>query len=350
MPGDGTEEPMDGRPTLREIANRTGHSVATVSMALRGSTRVSAATRALVGEVAREIGYAPDPVLAALSSHRWQRRPVTPGSTLAALADGELEGEAGMVERATAYGYRIERFQIGAYASARRLSDVLHNRGIVGVLVGQIFTPGFCAAFDWSRFVSVACSEGYERPPTHLVMPNHFRAVQQAWDRAVERGAKRIGLAILDMPSAVDFHDRCAAFLEKQRGMPRGRVPMLAIRPWRGNDETLRPGEIVHAEAAAIMRDWLARHKPDAVIGFNDYFWWILRDAGWDRPRLGSFISLWIDNPNPRSAGLRLYKDELGRRAVDWVDSLLRLGERGIPRHPGTLAIDLEWQDGEPEA
>lgn len=336
--------------TLRDIAKAAGLSTATVSMALRDNRRVAASTRKLVQDIAGRLGYHANPMLSALASHRWQRRSVAPGSTLAALADGAIEGEPGMVERAEAYGYRLERFQINDYPTAKRLSEVLYHRGILGVVVGQIFTPGFCAAFDWSRFVSVACSEGYERPPIHLVMPNHFRAVQQAWDRAVARGAKRIGLAILDMPSAVDFHDRCAAFLEKQHGVPKGRVPMLAIRPWRGNDAELRPGEIVHAEAEAIMRGWLVRHKPDVVLGFNDYFWWILRDAGWNRPRLESFISLWIDNPNPRSVGLRLYKDELGRRAVDWVDSLLRLGERGIPRHPGTLALDLEWQDGEPEA
>jgi len=340
---------MGVHPTMRDIAKATGFSTATVSMALRDNPRVSAATRGVVRKAAGELGYHADPVLSALAAHRWQRRAVAPGSTLAALADGGLEGEPGMLERAAVYGYRLEKFQIQDYPSAKRLSEVLYHRGILGIVVGQIFTPGFCAEFDWSRFVSVACSEGYERPPTHLVMPNHFRAVQQAWDRAWAMGHRRIGLAILDMPSAVDFHDRCAAFLERQQGVARGRIPVLAIRPWRGDGAALRPGEIVHGQAMECMRAWITRHKPDIVLGFNDYFWWILRDAGWRHPRIDSFLSLWIDKPNPKSVGLRLYKDELGRRAVDWVDSLLRSGERGLPRHPGTLALDLEWQDGEPE-
>jgi len=163
-------------------------------MALRDSPHLPEVTRDRVKRAAHDLGYRSDPMLAALAAHRWRRRPAPSGSTLAVLADGTVEGEAGMVERAGVYGYKVEVFQIHDYPDGRRLSDVLYSRGILGVVVGQIFTPGFCESFDWSRFVTVACSEGFHRPPVNLVMPNHFRAVQEAWDQAWERGYRRIGL------------------------------------------------------------------------------------------------------------------------------------------------------------
>jgi len=338
---------MSSYVTLRDIADSLGLSTATVSRALRNSPCLPATTRARVRRAARKLGYRADPMLSALAAHRWHRRPVAAGSTLAVLADGSVEGGDGMIERAAAYGYKLETFQIRDYPDARRLADVLYARGILGVIVGQIHTPGFCAAFDWSRFVAVACSEGDERPPVHLVMPNHFRAVQQAWDWAWARGFRRIGLAIFDQPSALDFHDRCAAFLERQQRLPATqRIPVLAVKPWVAKDAAPRPGRIRYGEALRQIRAWKRQERPDIVLGFNSVFRWLLHDAGWCAPRWNAFIHLWIPSPDSAATGLRLYPDELGRRTVDWLDSLLHAGERGEPRHPSTMSVDFEWQDG----
>jgi len=339
---------MSGYVTLRDIVKRTGLSIATVSRGLRGSPCISAASRAVVQQAARELGYRVDPVLAALSAHRWHRRPVLAGSTLAALADGFLEGDGGMAGRAATYGYRFEVFQIRDYPDPRRLADVLYARGIQGVIVGQIRTLGFCAAFDWSRFTAVACSEGAERPPVNLVMPNHFRAVQQAWDWAWDRGFRRIGLAIFDEPNAIDPQDRYAALLGRQQRVPAAeRVPALAVKPWRGSRAAVnKPGPVLHGEAMQCMRAWMQGERPDIVLGFNDIFRWLLHDAGWRAPRWHAFVGLWIDNADPKATGLRLQRDELGRRAVDWLDLLLRSGERGVPEHPATMEIEFVWQDG----
>lgn len=50
--------------SLRALAEATGYSLGTVSMALRGDPRVAEATRALIVKAAGERGYEPDPVLA----------------------------------------------------------------------------------------------------------------------------------------------------------------------------------------------------------------------------------------------------------------------------------------------
>jgi DNA-binding LacI/PurR family transcriptional regulator len=333
---------MTSRITLRDVARQTGCSIATVSLALRDHPRLLPATRERVRRAARELGYRPDPLLASIAASRWRGRPAATGSTLAFIDDGKTEGLAGMTERAGHLGYRLETFAVKDYPDGRRLSDVLYHRGIVGVVVGQLFTPEFCEYFDWSHFASVAVSEGNFRPPIHLVMPNHFRAVQTAWDRALQMGFRRIGLLLFDQPEALDFHDRRAAFMERQLQVPASRrLPVLAIRP-HSHD----PAD--DAEALRSIDVWMRRHGPDVVLGFNDGLIWALRDAGWRVPEQVAFISLWKNHPEPRWPGVILSPDEIGRRAVDWVDSLLRSGERGLPTSPATMEIEGTWQEGTP--
>lgn len=61
---------MANRPTQREIAAQLGLSPATVSLALRNSPMVSAATRALVAEAIAESGYVPNLKAASLRTGR----------------------------------------------------------------------------------------------------------------------------------------------------------------------------------------------------------------------------------------------------------------------------------------
>jgi len=63
-------ERTPSRISVREIAKQLGLSHATVSMALRGNTRVAAATREEVRRYAESIGYRPDPMLGALAHYR----------------------------------------------------------------------------------------------------------------------------------------------------------------------------------------------------------------------------------------------------------------------------------------
>ena len=337
---------MLDQPTIRDVARSTGYSTATVSMALRDSPRLPDATRALVRRAAQEMGYRPDPLMASIAARRWRRNSAGyVGSTMAAIVERaryrvRFEGSVGMQERANRLGYGLEVFPVGEYPTGQRLSEVLYNRGILGLLVGQIFTPGFVESFDWSHFSSVAVSEGSYRPPIHLVMPNHTQAVQTAWDQAVRMGCRRIGMAIYDEPYALDFHDRRAAFFERQAAIPAvRRLPVLGL-------PADSDGKNHQDKIRLLLGNWIQRHRPDVVLGFNEWLIWELRAASVRVPEDVAFISLWNHGRPMAPAGMLLPEDEIGRRAVDWVDSLLRAGERGLPRHPSTMLVDFEWQDG----
>ncbi len=61
---------MTGRPTIKDVAERAGVSIATVSRALNDKGDVSGPTRERVREVARSIGYSPDRAARSLASQK----------------------------------------------------------------------------------------------------------------------------------------------------------------------------------------------------------------------------------------------------------------------------------------
>jgi LacI family transcriptional regulator len=74
---------VTGRPTIKDVAERAGVSIATVSRALNDKGDVSGPTRERVREVARSVGYAPDPAARSLAGQKPQ---------LVAIAVGDNAG------------------------------------------------------------------------------------------------------------------------------------------------------------------------------------------------------------------------------------------------------------------
>jgi DNA-binding LacI/PurR family transcriptional regulator len=82
--------------TIREIAAAAGVSAMTVSLALRGSREVSAATRKRIQELAESMGYRPNPMVSALMQQVAAGRRVGDGEKIAMIStDRELEGWKG---------------------------------------------------------------------------------------------------------------------------------------------------------------------------------------------------------------------------------------------------------------
>src|SRR5512133_3497236 len=63
---------MTDRATIKDVAERAGVSIATVSRALNDKGDVSGPTRERVREVARSVGYAPDPAARSLAGQKTQ--------------------------------------------------------------------------------------------------------------------------------------------------------------------------------------------------------------------------------------------------------------------------------------
>jgi len=126
--------------TLQDIARRTGVSLMTVSRALRGAPKVSAATRERVLAVAAALGYQPDPHLARIMQRVRAGKAVRFRAVIAVIRE-DVPQDALLTpsyqyvpidpirRRAQAHGYEVEEFWLGRDGlTPRRLQKILHAR------------------------------------------------------------------------------------------------------------------------------------------------------------------------------------------------------------------------------
>lgn len=118
---------------LKDIAERTGFSINTVSVVLRGHSQLPEATRARILEVARELNYVPNAVARSLVRQTTQ----TVGVVLTNIMNPILTRAAQAIEQnLTALGYGTV-FSISGYdlAKERAAIDRLLERQVDGILL-----------------------------------------------------------------------------------------------------------------------------------------------------------------------------------------------------------------------
>lgn len=177
------------RVTFMDIAREAGVDKSTVSLALSGHPRISAATRERVRAVAKRLGYAPDPALSSLAAARWQGRRDHKGLVLAFVCDDLKKAEpelraclAGVRRQAALLGYGVEVFSLASYPSAAALLRVVRQRNLRGMVIGQsrqdlpdeLFTAGEPPRVECGFLRDVACD---------TVRPDLAAAVNLAWRR-----------------------------------------------------------------------------------------------------------------------------------------------------------------------
>jgi LacI family transcriptional regulator len=328
---------MDAIPTLSDIARLSGFSKSTVSLALNHHPRIPEATTRGIRAIADRIGYHPDPALARIAANRWRRQATH--STIAFLTTDHPDGGlldgisiSGARSRAEMFGYRLEHFQFEQYNNAKRLGEVIFNRGIRGVIVGKLTRPELVAEFPWAHFAAVACDTGFVRPPVQLVMPDHAHAVHRAWQEAANRGYRRIGLVLFDEYSAIDYFDKMSAYLFNQRLLPA--------------EERLEVGHI-NPHNTGALRAWIEEQRPDVILGFNPLVYYWLQQLGCRVPEKLGFISLLCGkSPEQNLAMLREDMGLLGQVALEQLDLLLRTNQFGLPKIVTTQLIESTWIPG----
>ena len=195
------------RVTIYDIAAKVGVSHSTVALALRNHHRISEKRRQQIVRVAAEMGYVPDPLLAALASYRAQIRPAKLQNALAWLNHWEQperlrklrEFDAywrGAEAAARRFGYRLEEIRWEPEFSARRFEQILLTRAIRGVLIPPHPAVPDWGNFDWNKFSVIRFGLSVPSPDSHLVTADQLRAVLMAVRKISELGYRRIGLVI----------------------------------------------------------------------------------------------------------------------------------------------------------
>src|SRR5258708_11668999 len=112
------------RPTIRDIARKAGCHYSTVSLALRNHPRIPLQTKERIREIAVQLGYRADAMLAALCAYREMKRPLKEKGVIAWLTNhGSAKGWTasacnrdyfqGASARAAERGYRLRQLLVG---------------------------------------------------------------------------------------------------------------------------------------------------------------------------------------------------------------------------------------------
>ena len=336
-------------PNYRLIASRCGIGKSTVGRVLQGGGHVSESTRQRVLEAVRELGYTPDPGLAALSRRRWPHGAKPRTATIAYLHTASTSpGKpacpeySGASERARQMGYAMDFFDVGAYPSNSALSRVLYSRGIQGVVI-QAYRDGCMLELDWRHFHAVFVGPENDVPRVHNVQGDFRTALHLAVTEAISRGYRRPGFALMNfLASGTNIPFRAQAMYERSKlEAESGPQPPLFF---------FDPGD----SRGAGFGEWMRRFHPDVIISTNSQpFYWTTEPSGGRRARKPlrvpqdiGFICLRHAADLPHLAHMDLREFEQGVQAVNLLHQHLQHGLVGLPSIPLRVLIPPQFVDG----
>jgi LacI family transcriptional regulator, galactose operon repressor len=273
---------MSRRPTIRDVAERAGVSIATVSRVLNDRDDVSLETRERVWAVARSVGYSVDPAARGLVTQRTQLVAVVVGDNaghrdLSLLFFGHV---------LAAISRRLARADYEALLM-QRLELPMHHRFDAAILIGIDGNDPLVTDL-WTRsmpYVGVDVRVGGRR--NAFVGSDHREGMRLAIRHLHGLGHRRIA-HVAGARNTVAGADRIAAFEHETRGLgldlPAGYVREADFSSAGGYQATAavlaldeRPSAIVAASdlmalaaLQAIRAAGLEPARDVAVVGFDD--------------------------------------------------------------------------------
>ena len=348
---------------MADIAREAGMHVTTVSLALRNSQRLSASTRERINQLAREMGYSPDPWMRALVSYRDRNRERRSLPVIAYVTNwntrwGWKEVTAhpkfyeGARQKAQELGFILDHFWMRETGLTQgRLNQILQTRGIAGLIfASHVREIDDSLRFDWERFSAVKIDYFPHRPELFTVTSHHLHIIRLAMQRIMAAGYRRIAF-VMDRgwDETVDSN-WCAGFhWEQQKLEPSDRIEPFLFPGliWEEEvhklDEDARSRELPYADALA---KWLEETKPEVIISKNQFVYPAIARLGWRVPEEVAFVDLFLEDPDGSIAGVRQNHEAVGALAVETLAALIQHNQRGIPPVPTTSLVEGTWVDG----
>lgn len=331
------------RVTLRDIANRAGVHLSTVSLALRNHPRIPAETRKRIHAIAEELGYEPDPMLSALALYRDRRRPKAFHGTLAWLAnsDGGFDWSksshyskyySGVETRAREYGYNVEVFDFAASPemSPQRMSAIFRARNITGLFLCPHPTGFAGVDFPWEDFSLITFGYSMTKLRLHTVASAHYRNARRVLQEVAERGYRRPGLVISGQTDMIcDYNISAAYLLEQSLAKVRRSIPPLI-------DLKEHPGK---------LKPWLEKYQVDVIVTTQEYTN-LLLEAGLPIPEKLGLANLSLPRKNQLVSGIMEDDEKIGAVAADLLVAAIHRGERGVPSDPQRTHLEGFWNEG----
>lgn len=339
---------MQTRITLRDIAEKCGCTIATVSRALRNRSEVAPATREQIKKVARDLGYAPDPALSALVHHRKGLRSARYLETLGLISPElswketevlprRMELIESLRVRAYELGYKIEFVPLPARESDYKGTvRNLHHKRIRGLIVLPSQPPAEEIKFPWEEFAVVRLN----RPPVNLrlstVCTDLYQGMHLVLSHIVASHYRRPGLVLSELVNRYsgETWPRYLAMIQSERVDLNPVSAFVFSGNFSGDKETER------------FAAWIEQKNPDLLLSFSaPLVRQKLVEIGYRVFEQIGIIDLDVEEEG-ELAGLLQSRNAIGRTAIDEIHSMLLTNSIGLPDYPLTVKTAFHWVDG----
>lgn len=334
--------------TMKTIAVAAGVTQATVSMCLANNARIPMATRERIRALADKLGYRPNPYVSVLMRVRRQGRTSSDRPVLALVNGLDAEDgwqktisltvrqmREGAIERAALRGYHAQEFWLHREGmSADRFSNMLHHRGIQGLLLGPLVFGAPPPALRWENFSAVRLGVPLPSLTITSVCNDHFFSSLQVARECYRRGYRRPGLVLL-RTHRQHFHARWdGGLLVGRHLIPKFKqAKPLVLEDW----DHLEP-----------IDAWLETEKPDVIVSpASDALLRHLGKLGLRVPRDIGIASLACPERDHVCSGIWQNGRLLGATAIDSIISMLEYNERGLGEQTRVIMVEGVWNNGQ---
>ncbi len=334
---------------MAEVAAAAGVSKMSVSLALRGSSRISEATRNHILEVADRLNYRPNPMVQTLMANLRATRPVELHSTIAWVTSFETKDGwsdhlvsrhyfEGAVNRGRELGYRIE--PIWAFSkgmTGERLSNILKARGIRGVIIPPVLETANQMDLEWEHFSLATLGFSFTEQKLHRAAAHLRDGMRQSLEQCELLGYQRVGFVTL-------------AYTEERVG----RAWLATYLAWQQVTEGAMKLPVLYVSSDTdiedVLGDWLEENRPDVIISANaEIFDWLPRLFKIQVPQDIGFVALAKSEQyayNDQLTGINQLDSVMGASAVDLVVEQLHRNEVGLPKNPKVVLTEGAWEAG----
>lgn len=333
---------------LRHLAQLAQLSPSAVSLALRNSPKISAATQARVRQLADKIGYRPDAKVVAMMTHLRKSRAVRQEACFGVISfyntaqpwktsQHLMQVFEGMKKRAYELGYRLEPLWLRAPGMTyQRFRGILDARGIEGLLCfgSPDLEQEFPAELGHYAIVTIGLSI---RTPLHRVTSHFYNDTVAVLNRVYQLGYRRPGLVVGRYEEQRSGHAHTAAYL----GWCEHRL---------GSGHALPVHQVEAVEEEPLL-DWLRRQRPDVIVFVHlherlEELRSVLRKNRISVPgKLGvAVLSHQVEGSG--FAGLQQNQPLMGAWAVELLEARITNRDFGIPINPRFEMVESRWCEG----
>lgn len=334
---------MNHRVTMADIARAAEVSKMTVSLALRNHPSLPPETSHRIQDMARSLGYRPNPLVAALMTELRTSKTKIATTTIAYVTSvlpshtwmqspTHRKFFTGASERAESLGYRLEAFNLATgKMNNARLANILWHRNIRGIIFAPASSFTADLKFDYSPFSTVALGFSIPGMKVHRVANHHSHTMTLALDNLRACGYRRLAVVLHERDNPrVDYGWLAGydVFLRRHSDFP-NIPPLLSI-----------------SGSKAEFRRWFDKWKPDgiATLDLNVEPW--LRTM---KVRVPQDIGVAMLNAHPeenKMSGTIQHCEVIGATAADLVAEEMNHNHLGIPVYPKTVYIESDWIAG----